>query len=154
MRKALFAVLALAMLAFAGLGSAQKFGVYAGYPLGLGGMYYLSEDFRIDGSILVAPGGFGLGVGADLILDRIPMAKDSDVPLDFYYGVGGAASYVQVVDLGIFSLGANGFGGLEYRIPEENLGLFVELGIGPTLAFSDKTLFFLDLVGRFGVNFY
>ncbi len=158
MKKALLAVFAFAALAFAGLGSAQKFSVYTGYPLGIGGMYYLSESMRVDGTFLVVPGAFGLGGGVDFILGKIPVVEQDPFPINFYYGVGGGLSFVGGSDVSIFGLGVIGFGGFEYRF-SEGLGLFSEFGAGPGFAFgkvwgSDISGFGFDFVGRFGLNFY
>jgi len=154
MKKALLAVFAFAALAFAGFGSAQKFSIYTGYPLGIGGMYYLSENLRVDGTVMIVPGGFGVGGGVDMILGKIPVVEQDPFPINFYYGVGGSAGFVSVLNVGVFGVGANVFGGLEYRF-NEGLGIFSEFGVGPALGFYPSGMIFtLDYVGRFGLNFY
>ena len=156
MRKVFLAVLAsAALMAF---GSAQKFSVYAGYPLGLGGMYYLSENLRVNGTLVVVPGAFGLGTGVDFILGKVPVVEQDPFPINFYYGAGGALSFVGGSDVSIFALGVIGFGGFEYRF-SENLGLFTEFGAGPWMVFGkvagvDVSGFAMGYMGRFGLNFY
>ena len=156
-------IVLVALLAFAGLGLAQKFAVYSGYPLGLGGMYYLSENMRVDGSFAMIPGGFGLGAGLDLILDKFPISDDvNEMPLNFYYGVGASASFLtwslKGTSFSAFTLGVNGFGGLEYKFMD-TLGAFFEVGAGPTLLFGSASGqggmdFSFPLFGRLGLNFY
>ncbi len=159
MKKALLAVFAFAALAFAGFGSAQKFSIYTGYPLGIGGMYYLSETMRVNAALMAVPGAFGVGAGADFILGKIPVVKQDPFPINFYYGVGGAGSFAGGSGFSAFGFGVLGFGGFEYRF-SEGLGLFSEFGAGPVFAMvnieglGSSSGFAFDFVGRFGLNFY
>ena len=156
-------IVLVALLAFAGLGLAQKFAIYTGYPLGLGGMYYLSENMRVDGAFALITNGFGIGGGLDLILDKAPLSEEEGAaPLSYYYGVGASASFLSWRILGVsgsaFSLGANGFGGLEYKF-SDTLGGFFEVGAGPVMVFASVSGyggsgFGFGFFGRLGLNFY
>ncbi len=154
MKKVLFAASALLALALAGLGSAQKFSVYTGYPLGLGGMYYFNESLRADLTLMVVPGSFGVGGGVDYIIGRVPIIKQDPFPVNFYYGAGASLGYVNILGTNVMAAGANVFGGVEYRF-NQGFGIFSEFGAGPVFGFySGGSVFTLDFLGRFGVNFY
>jgi len=154
MKKVLFAAVALATLAFAGMGSAQKFSIYSGYPLGIGGMYYLSENLRVDATLAIVPGGFGFGAGVDYIIGKIPVVEKEPFPINFYYGAGGSGAFASAFGVGVFGVGVSAFGGFEYRF-SEGLGLFSEFGAGPVMAFGPSgSAFSFDYLGRFGLNFY
>ena len=162
MRKSLSVLFSVLLFAFLGLAGAQKYAVYMGYPFGLGGMYYLSEDLRLDGSLDFVPGGFGLGVGADKILRKVPIVKQDPFPVNFYFGAGvatGFATYnIGGVGGSVIGFGVNGFAGVEYRFAQD-FGFFSEVGAGPALGIvssggSTSAELTLDFFGRIGLNFY
>ncbi len=162
MKKSLSVLFSALLFAFLGLAAAQKFAVYTGYPFGLGGMYYLSEDLRLDGSLDFVPGGFGLGVGADKIFRKVPIVKQDPFPVNFYFGAGVAAGFASYniggIGGSVIGFGVNGFAGVEYRFAQD-FGFFSEVGAGPALGIvssggSTSTALTMDFFGRIGLNFY
>jgi len=155
MKKALLAVFALALLTLAGFGSAQKFGVYAGYGYDgmLGGQYYLSDDLRL--SLGITPViGLAVGGSLDFILGRVDLAEDSDQELGAYYGVGVGGGVVSVLGVAVFSVQGHGMGGVEFGVPDSDLSIFGEFGLGPAMYFTGGTgVFTLAYDVKLGVLF-
>ena len=160
MRKTLvFAVLAL--FATMSMGYAQKFGLFSGYPLGFGGLYYLSEDMRIVGSVEFLPGGFGVAGGVEFILGKAPVSEE-DTALNYYYGAGANAGFATMTtllgDFSAFGVTGYGLGGLEYLF-SESMGGFIELDAGPSLVMyslggTSGTKFDFSYGAKVGLNFY
>ena len=169
MRKFLFGVLILAALAWAGLGSAQKYGFYLDYGtyaykdagvgyFGFGGYLPMGENLRLGGALQFASAlldsATGVSVRADYMFKRINL-MDKPFALDLYLGAQGNVSLLFFSSAMLTQLGANGILGVEYVFPKADLGIFSELLIGPSFAFaSEGSAFGFGVSSRFGINLY
>lgn len=155
MRKAFGTLFTVAVLAFAGLGMAQKYGFYAGYGYDgmLGGQFFLGDNLRA--SIGVTPlVGIAVGGSLDFMLGRVNLMKESKEKLEFYYGVGGGGGIVTVPGAAGFYVQGHGLGGVEFGLPNSNLSFFTELGMGPTMIFAGGSgLFTFAYDAKFGLLF-
>ena len=137
MRKALATLFAVAALAFLGFGSANKYGFYAGYGYDgmFGGQFYLSDDMRA--SIGVTPFiGIAVGGSLDFLLGRVDLSEDTEQQLQAYYGFGFGGGFLTVLGAGAFYLHGHGLGGIEFDLPDTDLAVFGELGLGPMMIFA------------------
>ncbi len=137
MKKVLTILFASALLAFASFGMANKYGFYFGYGYDgmLGGQYYLDDDLRL--SLGITPFvGLAIGGSIDYILGRVSLSDDPEQQLEAYYGVGLGAGMITVLNTGVFFLQGHGMGGVEYGLPDTDLAVFGELGLGPMLVLA------------------
>ncbi len=128
MKKVLVALFAFAALAFAGLGSAQKYGLYSGYPGGIGGMIFF-DNLRLSVGLPFWYG-FGIEGGVDMMLGQGALSKEQ--PLSYYYGAGAdAAFYAGYLGYSAFGFDVHGLGGIVYKF-SDSMGFFGEalLGVG------------------------
>jgi len=128
MKKVAVAIFAVAVLAFLGFGSAQKYGFYSGYPGGIGGMMFF-DNLRLSVGLPFWYG-FGIEGGIDMMLGGGAISKEQ--PLSYYYGAGAdAAFYAGYFGYSAFGFDAHGIGGLEFKFGD-NMSLFSEalLGVG------------------------
>ena len=148
MRKVL-AVAALMMVL--SLASAKSYmGVFSGYPEAIGVQYTMDSGMRFSIGLPVF-GGFGVAGSADMIMGSGPLGVEG-LDLNYYYGAGVSAFFVNYAFLGS-AVGANGHGllGVEWLIPDTNLGVFSEMQLG--VRFDNLIGISPFYGGRFGVNF-
>jgi len=137
MKKALAVLSMVVALAFAGLGFASKYGFYAGYGYDgvFGGQFYLGDNTRV--SVGVTPFlGLAFGGSLDFILGSVDLAEEQEQQLQAYYGAGIGGGFITVLGAGAVYFHGHGLGGVEFGIPDTDLSVFGELGLGPILIFA------------------
>ena len=131
MKKFLVAFVAIMIFSMA---SAAKdyFGVYAGYPGGLGVQYTMNDSLRIGVGIPFFYGGFGIDAAVDLFLGGDALDK-ANPALNWYYGAGLGAFYYGTSVLGasysVIALFPHGLAGINYDL-SPGLSLFFEADLG------------------------
>lgn len=149
MRKVLMVAGLMMVLSFAS--AKAYFGVFTGYPEAIGVQYTMDSGMRFSLGLPVF-GGFGVAGSADMILGNGPLGVEG-MDLSYYYGAGASAFFISYPYLGsAFGFNGHGLAGIEWMLPESNLGIFWELQLG---AEYDTIIGFGPFYGgRFGVNFH
>ncbi len=128
------------------------FGVFSGFPEAIGVQYTMNNNLRLSVGLPVF-GGFGVAGSVDMIMARSPFNMRMNMDMSWYYGAGASAYFTNYYFWGS-AFGANGHGllGVEWALPNSNLGLFSEaqLGIGFDSVLGLSPIF----GGRVGVNFH
>ena len=148
-------LLTLAVLVFAGFGVAQKYGFYAGYGYDgmIGGQFYLGNNMRASFGLTPLVG-LAVGGSLDFILGRVDIAAESDQGVQVYYGVGAGGGLVTAFGVGVFYAQGHAMGGIEFDIPNSDVSVFSELGLGPMMLFGEGTgLFTFAYDAKFGLLF-
>ncbi len=139
-------------LGFLSFGAAQKFGVYTGYPGGIGGHYFMG-DMRVSVGIPFFYG-FGVDASLDMIMGRGMMDMSMENPFSYYYGGGVGGSFYSVVGVSVMSVYPHMLAGLEFDLPGSNMSVFSEVNVGPMFSFGSLFGgFAVGYGGKVGVNF-
>ena len=148
MRKALLIVGLMMALSFAS--AKAYFGVFAGYPEAIGVQYTMDNGMRFSLGLPVF-GGFGVAGSVDMILGSGDLDVES-MDLSYYYGAGASAFFVSYYGASDIGFNAHGLAGIEWMLPDSNLGIFGELQLGVEYGTYRHLRPFFG--GRFGVNFH
>ena len=149
MRKVLMVAGLMMVLSFAS--AKAYFGVFSGYPEAIGVQYTMDTGMRFSLGLPIF-GGFGVAGSVDMILGDGPLGVEG-MDLSYYYGAGASAFFTSYPYLGsAFGVNGHGLAGIEWMLPNSNLGIFTELQLGVEY----DTLFGISPFygGRFGVNFH
>jgi len=149
MRKALLVAGLMMVLSFAS--AKAYFGVFTGYPEAIGVQYTMDNNMRFSLG-LPAYGGFGVAGSVDMLLGGAPLDVEG-MDLSYYYGAGASAFFANYYGYGsAFGMNGHGLAGIEWMLPNSNLGIFTELQLGAE--YDSYYKFGPFFGGRFGVNFH
>ena len=163
------------------------FGVFSGYPEAIGVQYTMNDNLRlsiglpmfggsgitdsgITNSTIAGAGNAGSAVvgSVDMIMARGSFSTESD--MSWYYGAGVSVLYsiyplyiyntnLDKVNINVFGASGHGLLGVEWLLPDSNLGLFSEAQLG--LGFRSYSALGRSLAKmvpafsvRVGVNFH
>ncbi len=144
-------VIAGLMMALSFASAKSYFGVFTGYPEALGLQYTMDNNMRFSLGLPIF-GGFGVAGSVDMLMGSGALGVEG-MDLDYYYGAGASAFFVSYSVLGSdFGVNGHGLAGIEWMLPESNIGIFWELQLG--VQFGSLTKFGPFYGGRLGVNFH
>jgi len=149
MRKAV--LIAGLMMALSFASAKSYFGVFTGYPEAIGVQYTMDSGMRFSIGLPFF-GGFGVAGSVDMILGGDSLGVEN-MDLSYYYGAGASAFFVNYAYYGsAFGVNGHGLAGIEWVLPNSNIGIFTEaqLGVEYDSYFGISPFF----GGRFGVNFH
>ena len=129
----LLTILLTSSLSFAAAGD-RGIGALIGNPVGLSGKFWLSEDHAVDGGLALSLGEHSnLSLHSDFLLHNFSaFYLNDDIPLDFFYGLGGRMEFADEIEFGArFPLG------LVHMMKDHNADVFAE--IAPILDFLGRT---------------
>jgi len=149
MRKALLVTGLMMVLSFAS--AKAYFGIFTGYPEAIGVQYTMDNGMRFSLGLPVF-GGFGVAGSVDMMLGGDALDVEG-LDLSYYYGAGASAFFTNYAIYGnAFGFNGHGLAGIEWMLPDTNIGVFTEIQLG---AEYDTYFGFGPFVGgRFGVNFH
>jgi len=148
MRKAV--LIAGLMMALSFASAKSYFGVFMGYPEAIGVQYTMDSGMRFSLGVPFFTG-FGVAGSVDMILGGGSLDVEN-MDLSYYYGAGASAFFRTFYGVSDIGFNAHGLAGIEWMLPNSNLGIFSELQLG--LEYGTYSNFGPFFGGRFGVNFH
>lgn len=129
----LLLLLLTSQLTFAAAGE-RALGALIGNPVGVSGKFWLNDDHAVDGAFALSLGEHSnISLHSDYLFHNFSAFYFNDeVPLDFYYGIGGRMEFADEIELGVrIPLG------LVHMMKEQSADVFAE--IAPILDFLGRT---------------